>query len=241
MGREGIEVEIEPVTGEEREAARGQLCRSEWMSRWAMFCVRGPSSSTGRIFVQGIDGQPQPEHLCSAAQPGAQFVQLEVGDVEVAEAALMEDLSMLSCTSEPGGDGRLTIAEDPLGGGSVQPFGQRGEHHGDLMGRGFQTVQGGVAPGSESGAAGLTAKRLDALGMAMLAIADQRVDVSISDAEVRALRIGTGVARGVYAFGCSPPAFHLAPGTHRQQTLVLHLMREWRRDDRRGNRLGSGA
>jgi len=119
---------------------------------------------------EGIDRQPQPEHLCSAAQPRAEFVQLQVGDLQVAETALMEDLSVYSCTSEPGGDGRLTVAEDPLGGGGVQSFGQRGEHHGDVMGRGFQMVQGGVTPGSESRVTGRTSKRLDALSLAMLAI-----------------------------------------------------------------------
>jgi len=78
-------------------------------------------------------------------------------------------------------------------------------------------VQGGVTPGSESRVTGLTAKRLDALSLAMLAITHQSVDGSVSDAKIRALRVGTGVARGVYAFGCSPPAFHLRPGTHRSR------------------------
>ena len=70
---------------------------------------------------------------------------------------------------------------------------------------------------SERGVAGLTAKGLDALGLAMLAIPDQRVDVSIGDAEVRALLVGTGEACGVHAFGGSPAAFDLAPGAHRQR------------------------
>lgn len=181
-----------------------------------MFCVRGPSSSTGTIEGSGIDRQPQPEHLCSAAQPRAEFVQLQVGDLQVAEAALMEDLSVLACTGEPGGDGCLTVAEDPLGGGSVQSFGQRGKHHSDVMGRGFQRVQGGVTSGSERRVTGLTAKRLDALSLAMLAITHQRVDGSVSDAKIRALRVGAGVARGVYAFGCSSAVFQLRPGTHRR-------------------------
>jgi hypothetical protein len=43
------------------------------------------------------------------------------------------------------------------------------------MGRGFQTVQGRVEPGTERGVAGLAAKGLDALGTAMLAIADEGV------------------------------------------------------------------
>ena len=129
----------------------------------------------------------------------------------------MQGLSVLACASQPGGDGGLSVAEDPLGGGRVQPFGQRRQHHCDLVGGGFQTVQRGVAPGSERGAAGLAAKRLDPLGMAMLAISNQRVDVSVGDPEVRALLVGTGEALGVHALGCSPPAFHLTPGTHRRR------------------------
>src|SRR5260221_12013390 len=52
----------------------------------------------------------------------------------------------------------------------------------------------------------------------MLAIANQRVDVSLGDAEVRALLIGTGEAFGGYALGCSPSAFYLTPGTHRRRS-----------------------
>jgi hypothetical protein len=39
----------------------------------------------------------------------------------------------------------------------------------------------------------------------MLAIADEGVDVSLGDAEVQALLVGTGVAPGVHALGGSPP------------------------------------
>jgi len=65
--------------------------------------------------------------------------------------------------------------------------------------------------------AGLTAQRLDVLGTAMLAISHQSVDASVSDAAVEALLVRTGEAFGVYALGCSPAAFHLAPGAHRQR------------------------
>ena len=84
------------------------------------------------------------------------------------------------------------------------------------MGRGFQTVQGGVTSSTERGAARLTPERLDWFGLAMLAIPDERMDLSISIAEVQALLVGTGVALGVHSLGGSPPAFHLAPGTHRR-------------------------
>ena len=49
----------------------------------------GTQMEHGQNLGERIDGQPQPEHLCGAAQPGAQFVQLEVGDLEVVETALM--------------------------------------------------------------------------------------------------------------------------------------------------------
>ena len=60
-----------------------------------------------------------------AAQPGAQFVQLEVGDLQGVEAVLVQGLSVFASASEPGGDGGLTGAEDPFGSGDIQPFGQR--------------------------------------------------------------------------------------------------------------------
>ncbi len=153
----------------------------------------------------------------------------------------MEDLSVPACASEPGGDGGLLITEDPFGSGSVQSFGEGSQHHGDLLGRGFQTIQGGVASGSECGVAGRASKGLDPLGLAMLAIADQGVDMSICDPGIRALLVGTGEALGVYPDGVLPGGF--SPHARDAQTKVLALQptREWRRDDRWGNRVGSGA
>jgi hypothetical protein len=164
-----------------------------------------------------IDGQPEPEHLRGAAEPGSNFVQLQVWDVQVVETALVQGLCVPASTGKPGGDGRLPVAEDPFGSRWVQPFGQRRQDHAD-EGRGsLQTIQRGVASSSEGRAASLTAKGLDALSLAMLAIPDQRVDVSIGDAAIRALRVGTGVALGLHALGCSPPAFHLSPGAYRNR------------------------
>jgi len=40
-------------------------------------------------FRAGVDGQPEPQHLLSAAQPGAQFIQLEMREPEMAEEALV--------------------------------------------------------------------------------------------------------------------------------------------------------
>jgi hypothetical protein len=71
-----------------------------------------------------------------------------------------------------------------------------------------------VAPSTERGAAGLTAKGLDALRMAMCTIPNQGVDVSVRNPGAQALVIGTGEALGVHPFRGSPPTFDLAPGAH---------------------------
>jgi hypothetical protein len=88
---------------------------------------------------------------------------------------------------------------------------------------------------------GLTAKGLDPFGLAMLAIADEGMDVGLGDAEGGAEAVGTSEPRGVDAFGGSPSAFHLTPRSRHPQALALHPTREGRRDDRRGHRLGCGA
>jgi hypothetical protein len=70
---------------------------------------------------------------------------------------------------------------------------------------------------AERGAARRASKGLDALGSPMLAIADERMPVCVSVAEVCALPVGTGEACGGYTLRSSPAAFHLAPGAHRSR------------------------
>jgi hypothetical protein len=152
-----------------------------------------------------------------AAQPRAQFVQLEVREPQLAEGPLMQRLSVLACAREPPRDSGLSGAENPRGRRGIQPFGQCSQYHGNLVRRGFQTVEGGVASSTEGATAGLTAVRLDLLRTTVLAIADQRVELRIGIAEVGTLRVGASEPFGVYAFGGSPPAFHLAPGSHRRR------------------------
>ncbi len=44
----------------------------------------------GKNLREGVDGQP--EHLCGAAQSGAQFVQLEMRELQGAKRALVQGL-----------------------------------------------------------------------------------------------------------------------------------------------------
>src|SRR5215467_7758620 len=97
-------------------------------------CVRGPTCKPGRIFERGsIASQSQSTCFWLRSRVRSSSKQ-QVWEVQMAEGAVVQDLCVLSCTSEPGGDGRL------------------------------------------------------------------------SDAVVRALLIRTGIARSVYALGCSPAA-----------------------------------
>jgi hypothetical protein len=107
------------------------MCRREWMTGCAAFCVRGSRWSTGRIARPGVDDQPEPQHLGTTAEPGSQFVQLRMREMEMAEEALVQGVRVRARAGKPGGNGRLPVAEDSLGGGSVQSFGQGRQHDGD--------------------------------------------------------------------------------------------------------------
>jgi hypothetical protein len=50
-----------------------------------------------------IDGEPEPHHLLVAAEPGSQFIQLEMRELEMAEEALVQGLCMFPRASEKGG------------------------------------------------------------------------------------------------------------------------------------------
>ena len=192
-------------------------CCKEWTTRCAVFCVREPRWSAGRSLVQGSIAS----HTRSTCFELRSRVRSS-SRCRFGRWRRRKERSCKSCACSPArvrkaGDGGLSKAEDPLGGGRIEPFGQRREHYGDLVRRDFQTVQGGVTSGGERGASGLTTKGLDVLDTAMRAISDQGMSVSSGDAEVRALLVCTGETLCVHPLGGSSPAFDLAPGPHRQR------------------------
>ena len=74
---------------------------------------------------QRINGQPEPLHLSMAAQPGSQFVQLQVREPQMAEEALVQGVCVLASACEPPGNRGLSKVEDPRGRRRIQPFSQR--------------------------------------------------------------------------------------------------------------------
>ena len=87
----------------------------------------------------------------------------------------------------------------------------------------------------------MTPKRLDPLETAMLAIADQGVDVSFRVPEVRALGVGTSEALGVDADGALPGGFSPHARVAQAEALALHTSRQGRHGNRPDNRVGCVA
>ena len=102
-----------------------------------------------KSFVPGITSQPYPSHLLRTAQPGAQFVQWEVGDPELAKAAF--EASVCACCParvRKARAGRLSIALRPVR-RRKHPTRRpaRDPHQSELLRGSFQTVEGRSAPG----------------------------------------------------------------------------------------------
>ena len=72
---------------------------------------------------------------------------------------------------------------------------------------------------------GLATECLNLLSATMCAISNQCVDVSVCDAEVRALAVEAGETLGIYPFGSTAPTFDLTPGAYRKRRR-FHIRRE---------------
>ena len=97
MGRQRIEIHIQPVTREEREATRGQeLLQGVDDAMRGVLRARAQMED-GKQLRAGVDDQPEPQDLLGVAQPGAQFIQLEVRELKMGEEALVQRLSVLAC------------------------------------------------------------------------------------------------------------------------------------------------
>ena len=102
VSREGIEVEVEPVTGKERKTARGQALSQSVDDRMCHVLRAGTQLEDGKKLGAGIDGKPEPERLFGAAEAGAQFVQLEVREVEMEEEPLVQSVCVLTSPEQKG-------------------------------------------------------------------------------------------------------------------------------------------
>jgi hypothetical protein len=114
MGRERIEVQVQAIAGEERDAARSQALSQGMDDAMCHMLGAGTELKHRKNLRARINRQPQPEDLFSAAEPCSQFVQLEVWEVEMAKGPFVQRLSVLACTSKPPHNRGLSKAEDPF-------------------------------------------------------------------------------------------------------------------------------
>jgi hypothetical protein len=69
----------------------------------------------GKKLRTGVDGQPEPEHVLRAAQPGSQFIHVQMRDPQMTEAAFVQGLCLLACASEKGWCWGLVQSRRPVG------------------------------------------------------------------------------------------------------------------------------
>jgi hypothetical protein len=105
MGGQRREIGVSTITGEERETAGSQALSQRVDEQMGHVLCWRTELKHGKNLGARINGQPEPQHLCGVAQPGAQFVQLHVWELEVAESVLVQGLSVF----ESRGTERLVI------------------------------------------------------------------------------------------------------------------------------------
>jgi hypothetical protein len=71
MGCESIKVQIEAITGKEWETAKGQAQPQSVDEPMRHVLRAGTQLEDGQNLGAGIDGQPEPEYVCGAAEAGA--------------------------------------------------------------------------------------------------------------------------------------------------------------------------
>jgi hypothetical protein len=123
--------------------------------------------------VAGLERRPEPAHPLAWAQAGTDLVQLHMGQVQIVQEVVVDTLGLLGGTVAPAGNGGFAMTEGAYGGADLQALRQSAEHLADAGGRSLELLQCGAPASADLGAAGLTAKHLDAIGAALAASGDE--------------------------------------------------------------------
>ena len=143
-----------------------------------------------------------------------QFIQLDEGEGQALEVAVVQQDTVGAHAFEPAGDGRLGVAGVAYHDGYIDTFGHQPEYHLDAVGCCFQVIEWSVAAAGEIPSAPLAAKVLNVVLDTPFAVADEGMYLVIGDAEVVALRIETGITGGVALFLASSCTLALGIGLH---------------------------
>ena len=167
MGRQGIEVEVEAIAGEDREAVGCQVLPQGMDHVMGSILSARTEVEHRDQLAERVNDDPEPQHVGAVTQPRAEFIQLEVGQVQLLQPAVMQASTMLPGTRDPARNRLLGVAEHAASSRDTQPFRKHREHEAHLLRGGFQAIESRMPPGTEGAAARLTAKGLDPLGLAM--------------------------------------------------------------------------
>jgi hypothetical protein len=98
VGRQRVEVQVQPITGENRQAARGKP-ETQVMDD-GMRCHLGPRAKVQHRdeFGQWVERHPQPEDVCSITEACPEFIELEVWEREVPNPAVVQGGAVLTRT-----------------------------------------------------------------------------------------------------------------------------------------------
>jgi hypothetical protein len=141
MRGQSVEVVVEAITGEDRDAAEGQSLTEVMDDRICSILGARSQMEGGNQFGDGIDGQPEPQHLHPPAEPGTDLVQLQMRQPKAAAEVVVHRCAVLPGARQPGHKGALAMAEHAHSGGHREPFGERGQHLSNAVGRGFQAIE----------------------------------------------------------------------------------------------------
>src|SRR5512137_727479 len=104
---------------------------------------------------------------------------------------------MQTGAGEPAADGGFRQLKDPGRSLDAKPFSDGVQDLGDLGGRCFETVEGGIPPGGELLVASLAVEILNGVVASVVPIADEGVDGGVGDLVIVAVGIWAGLAMGI--------------------------------------------
>ena len=96
MRDQSVEVEVQTVTGKDGQAASSEALTQPADNAVGGILISRPEAKDRDQLHDRVKGQPQLEGVIPTAQPSADLVQLDVGEAEVLEADLVEDLAVAS-------------------------------------------------------------------------------------------------------------------------------------------------
>jgi hypothetical protein len=126
MGRQGVEIQVQTIAREDGQTVRGEPVSELVDDRMRRSLRPGTEMQDRNAFRERVHHNPEPEHLDSVAEARAQFVKLEMGQMEMAEPAVVKDGAVFASPYEPGRDRAFTVPKHPHSRRDTQPFGQRG-------------------------------------------------------------------------------------------------------------------